>query len=163
MPEITINNRKGFYPTLVERVVESLTPNRHWRNAGLVRENRSRSPRGTHAHQSGLPSRLLVRSEGRRRGRNTAQRDRFKGRQPLQIYKVPSKALTAEAADAQQRVSKRSQGSGTGKAICLPNGCPTAASAEAGGSPEGAARAEQAGGKTFLFPSIWIIFEIFKK
>lgn len=74
-----------------------------------------------------------------------------------------SKALTAEAADAQQRVSKRSQGSGTGKAICLPNSCPTAASAEAGGSPEGAARVEQAGGKTFLFPSIWIIFEIFKK
>lgn len=26
-----------------------------------------------------------------------------------------------------------------------------------GRSPDGAARAEQAGGKTFLFPSIWVI------
>lgn len=126
-----------------------------------MKGNRSRSPRGAHAHQNRLPSRLLVRSEGRRRGGNTA-RDRFKGRQPLQIYKVPSKALTAEAADAQQRVSKRSQGSGTGKATCLSNSCPTAASAEAGGSPEGAARVEQAGGKTFLFPSIWIILRFLK-
>lgn len=31
-----------------------------------------------------------------------------------------------------------------------------------GGSPEGAARVEQAGGKTFLFPSIWIILKFLK-
>lgn len=31
-----------------------------------------------------------------------------------------------------------------------------------GGSPAGAARVEQAGGKTFLFPSIWIILKCLK-
>lgn len=100
----------------------------------------------------------------RAEGGKEAERDLFKRRQPLQIYKVPSKALTAEAAERSgrsQSVPKAREEAGTGKATCLSKSCPTAASAEAGpqtGRP-GQSRQEA---RHFSFP-LFGLLEILKK
>lgn len=132
-----------------------------------MRENTRRSPRGTHTHTTAVfPAGRLARTRGRTEEEEeeevTTAQDLFKRhRQPSQTYKVPfqgthgrSSGGGGAAADL-KALPRLVEKQGQARRHVFPRAAPVQPARRR--VPRGAAGVEQAGGKTFLFPSIWII------